>query len=74
MRRWLKMMKSNDVLPEGWNIVTLNNICEINPRLDKSKIPADLEVSFVPMAAVGAMRPMKVTMQGRTSVRLQIKN
>lgn len=41
-------------LPEGWDIVTLNNVCEINPRLDKSKFPVDMEVSFVPMAAVGA--------------------
>ncbi|MDP3012783.1 MAG: restriction endonuclease subunit S, partial [Candidatus Subteraquimicrobiales bacterium] len=48
------LMKNNDRLPEGWDIVTLNDICEINPRLDKSKIPADLEVAFVPMASVGA--------------------
>ena len=44
--------KSN--LPEGWQIVSLSEVAEINPKIDKSKIANDTMVSFVPMQAVGA--------------------
>ncbi|MFC1643626.1 restriction endonuclease subunit S [Chlamydiota bacterium] len=35
-----------------WETVKLENVVEINPRLDKSLFNDDLEVSFVPMPAV----------------------
>jgi type I restriction enzyme S subunit len=41
-------------LPEGWQIVSLAEITEINPKIDKSQIADDTKVSFVPMQAVGA--------------------
>lgn len=40
-------------LPDIWTVVRINEICEVNPSLpDRGEIPADTEVSFVPMAAV----------------------
>ncbi len=44
--------KSN--LLEGWKIVPLKDIVEINPKIDKSKISDNTIVPFVPMQAVGA--------------------
>ncbi len=41
-------------LPEGWEWKTLGEVADINPRIDKSKIADDLQVTFVPMPAVGA--------------------
>jgi type I restriction enzyme S subunit len=42
-------------LAEGnWPLVRITEVAEINPRTDKSAIPDDLSVSFVPMPAVGA--------------------
>ena len=42
-------------LPPGtWAIVPISDIAEINPKLDKSGINDDLDVSFVPMPAVEA--------------------
>lgn len=41
-------------LPVGWTASTIENIADVNPRLNKSEIPDDLDVSFVPMPAVGA--------------------
>ncbi|HEY1052171.1 MAG TPA: restriction endonuclease subunit S [Prosthecobacter sp.] len=41
-------------LPKGWIIARLEEIAQVNPRLDKSEIDSDLEVSFVPMPAVEA--------------------
>ncbi|MEW6764814.1 MAG: restriction endonuclease subunit S [Pseudomonadota bacterium] len=37
--------------PTEW--VAIEQVAEINPRIDKSAIPDDLAVSFVPMPAVG---------------------
>jgi type I restriction enzyme S subunit len=37
-----------------WRIATIDEIAEVNPRLNKAAIPDDLLVSFVPMPAVGA--------------------
>jgi type I restriction enzyme S subunit len=39
-------------LPRGWVNASLAEICDINPRVDKSKIDHDQQVSFVPMPAV----------------------
>jgi type I restriction enzyme S subunit len=41
-------------LPEGWVVVSLSEVAEINPKIDKSKIADNTIVSFVPMQAVGA--------------------
>lgn len=41
-------------LPKGWATACLADICDINPRIDKSKIDQNELVSFVPMPAVGA--------------------
>lgn len=38
--------KENPKLPQGWNIKTLGEVCEINP---KNKLDDDLEVLFIPM-------------------------
>jgi type I restriction enzyme S subunit len=38
-------------LPEGWCWATIADLCELNPKHDRS-CPPDLPVSFVPMAAV----------------------
>jgi type I restriction enzyme S subunit len=40
--------------PTGWSVVTIDEIADVNPRVDKAAIPDDLPVSFVPMPAVGA--------------------
>ena len=49
-------MSSLDIedLPEGWTSARTDKVCDVNPRLNKSEIPDDLLVSFVPMPAVGA--------------------
>ncbi|SRR6266487_554979 len=40
-------------LPDGWEMSTLGEVCEINPsRKEIAALPDDLDVSFVPMAAV----------------------
>jgi len=41
-------------LPEGWRFVSLAQIAEINPKIDKSRLSDSTVVSFVPMQAVGA--------------------
>ncbi|HEY9036827.1 MAG TPA: hypothetical protein VIM96_08975 [Pseudomonadales bacterium] len=41
-------------LPKGWLYSQIQDVAEINPRVDKKAIPDDLIVSFVPMPAVGA--------------------
>lgn len=41
-------------LPRSWLLASLADIAEINPRLAKTEIDDDLEVSFVPMPAVEA--------------------
>ncbi|MEY2343105.1 restriction endonuclease subunit S [Acidithiobacillus sp. IBUN Pt1247-S3] len=40
--------------PIGWTEITIEEIADVNPRIDKASIPDDLPVSFVPMPAVGA--------------------
>ena len=42
---------SGEALPEGWAWATIEELCELNPKHAKDT-PDDLEVSFVPMAAV----------------------
>lgn len=37
-----------------WPVLPIEQIADVNPRIDKSSIPDDLPVSFVPMPAVGA--------------------
>ncbi|MAD46007.1 MAG: hypothetical protein CMH98_13480 [Oceanospirillaceae bacterium] len=41
-------------LPDSWESVSISVISEINPKLDKKLFEDELEVSFVPMPAVGA--------------------
>jgi len=41
-------------LPDGWRIVSLEVVAEINPKIDKSRIADNTIISFVPMIAVGA--------------------
>ncbi|MCR9184728.1 MAG: restriction endonuclease subunit S [Halieaceae bacterium] len=41
-------------LPSGWAITRLSEICEINPRIDKTTMEPDTVVSFVAMPAVEA--------------------
>jgi type I restriction enzyme S subunit len=44
----------NKQLPVGWTVSTIEDIADVNPRLNKAGISDDLNVSFVPMPAVGA--------------------
>jgi type I restriction enzyme S subunit len=37
-----------------WPVMTIEEIADVNPRVDKAAIPNDMPVSFVPMPAVGA--------------------
>ena len=37
-----------------WPLLPIEKIADVNPRIDKSAIPDDMPVSFVPMPAVGA--------------------
>lgn len=39
---------------DGWLEMAICDVAEVNPRADKSSIPDDLLVSFVPMPSVGA--------------------
>ncbi len=39
---------------QKWLEMSVEDIADVNPRIDKSSIPDDLPVSFVPMPAVGA--------------------
>lgn len=41
-------------LPPGWHEVTLEDVADFNPGVDKSQFKADDEVPFVPMPAVEA--------------------
>ena len=47
----LRRSRDEKDLPEGWEWKRLGEIADINPRIDKSKIPDELPVSFVPMPA-----------------------
>lgn len=39
-------------LPEGWESIALNNLCEINPKLPNNQYDDHLEVTFLPMKQV----------------------
>jgi type I restriction enzyme S subunit len=44
---------ANAQLPASWEVRTLGEVCDVNPsRKEVSYIPDDVDVSFVPMAAV----------------------
>ncbi|MBK6738365.1 MAG: restriction endonuclease subunit S [Haliea sp.] len=43
-----------DELTAGWKIRQIQEVAEVNPRIDKRAIPDDIQVSFVPMPAVQA--------------------
>ena len=43
---------NKDFLPSGWVSRTLEDVVEINPRLDKKLFSDDMDISFVPMSAV----------------------
>ena len=42
---------AND-LPDGWMWTTLEEVSELNPRIDKQSIDDDLEITFLPMKNV----------------------
>ncbi len=42
------------VYQQGWPDMPIEEVAEVNPRVEKTSIPDDLPVSFVPMPAVGA--------------------
>jgi len=65
-------------LPEKWIEPCIEEVCQINPKLDKSLYSDDLEISFVPMPAVSAesglidiaeSRPFGRVKRGYTSFR-----
>lgn len=69
------MLPKKQTLEDNWKVAALEEIAEINPRVDKTSLPDDLPVSFVPMAAVGAgdgsidisnARPFKEVKKGFT--------
>lgn len=39
---------------QDWPLMSIEEVADVNPRVDKAAIPDDLPVSFVPMPAVGA--------------------
>jgi len=45
---------ADERLPDGWTTATLNDVAEINPSLTSADLSDDMEVSFLPMAAVEA--------------------
>jgi type I restriction enzyme S subunit len=48
------VLEEKSGLPEGWERLAIEDIADVNPRVDKSKISDELKVSFVPMPAVEA--------------------
>lgn len=48
------MRVDNKQLPVGWTVSTIEDIADVNPRINKAGISDALNVSFVPMPAVGA--------------------
>lgn len=45
-------------LPPGWGAASLETICDINPPTNTSDLSGDTAITFVPMAAVGALTNM----------------
>jgi len=48
------VLKKINQLPADWKELAIEEVAEVNPRVDKSEIPDDLSISFVPMPAVKA--------------------
>ncbi len=48
------MEVDSQTIPPTWTVARLDQVTEINPKLDKSDVPNELPVSFVPMPAVEA--------------------
>ena len=46
-------MRDLSELPDGWRILRLEDVAEVNPRRPTLNIPIDVPTTFVPMAAVG---------------------
>ena len=46
---------SSEGLPPGWSAASLETICDINPATDISALSSETAITFVPMAAVGAL-------------------
>ena len=46
--------EDTNFLPTNWVLTQIQEVCEVNPRVDKKLISDDLKVSFVPMPAVKA--------------------
>jgi len=51
-RNTYSMEENLPKLPEEWTRTTIGELAEINPRLTNENLPADSEVSFLPMKAV----------------------
>lgn len=48
-----KWREENGISLESWEVVYLQNVCEINPKkIDTNKLLDDTEVSFIPMSCV----------------------
>ena len=46
------MVASKTRIPEGWRLVRLGDVAEINPRRPPLSVPAETPVTFLPMAAI----------------------
>ncbi len=46
-------MRDLSELPDGWRLLRLEDVAEVNPRRPTLNIPIDVPTTFVPMAAVG---------------------
>ena len=46
-------MRDLSELPDGWRLLRLEDVAEVNPRRPTLNIPIDIPTTFVPMAAVG---------------------
>lgn len=45
-------MNEEKILPNGWEVVTVKEVTEINPKLPFDLIDENIEVSFLPMKLV----------------------
>jgi type I restriction enzyme S subunit len=48
-------MNGGGELPPGWAWGRIDEICNVNPATDTSELPPDVDVAFVPMAAVAEL-------------------
>ena len=43
---------SNGKVPDGWRLVRLGDVAEVNPRRPQLNVLSDTPVTFLPMAAI----------------------